>query len=142
MAEYADLHGPACSVGRTGVCWDSAQQESYWATLKVEFYNRCSRPTSAQAMLAVVDWIERVHNRRRRHSALNMLSQVRFEQLHRQPAGGSRPMCGQGRRNSTGARHCQIVMYSPAPAENRLSVAIEAGEKIPYERADRGVGPR
>ena len=22
MAEYADLHGLACSVGRTGVCWD------------------------------------------------------------------------------------------------------------------------
>ena len=86
MAEYAELHGLACSVGRTGVCWDNAQQESYWASLKVEFYNRHSWPTRAQAMLAVADWIERVYNRRRRHSALNMLSPVRFEQLHRQLA--------------------------------------------------------
>ena len=39
-----------------------------------------------QAMTAVGDWIERVYNRRRRHSALKMLSPVRFEQLHRQMA--------------------------------------------------------
>lgn len=86
MAEYAQLHGLACSVGRTGVCWDNAQQESYWASLKVEFYNRYSWSNRAQAMLAVAAWIERVYNRRRRHSALNMLSPVRFEQLHRQLA--------------------------------------------------------
>ena len=86
MAQYADLHGLACSVGRTGVCWDNAQQESYWASLKVEFYNRHIWPTRAAAMLGVADWIERVYNRRRRHSALNMLTPVRFEQLHRQLA--------------------------------------------------------
>ena len=28
MAEYAAAHGLACSVGRTGVCRDNAQQES------------------------------------------------------------------------------------------------------------------
>jgi len=37
-------------------------------------------------MQGVADWIERVYNRRRRHSALNMLPPVRFEQLHRQLA--------------------------------------------------------
>lgn len=31
MAQYADLHGLACSLGRTGVFWDNAQQESYWS---------------------------------------------------------------------------------------------------------------
>jgi putative transposase len=86
MAEYAVAHGLACSVGRTGVCWDNAQQESYWASLKVEFYNRRSWPTKVEAMTAVGDWIERVYNRRRRHSALNMVSPVRFEELHRQMA--------------------------------------------------------
>ena len=86
MAEYAELHGLACSVGRTGVCWDNAQQESYWASLKVEFYYRHRWPTKAGAMAGVADWMERVYNRRRRHSALNMLTPVRFEQLHRQPA--------------------------------------------------------
>ena len=86
MAEYAVAHGLACSVGRTGVCWDNAQQESYWASLKVEFYDRRSWPTRAEATTAVGDWIERVYNRRRRHSALKMLSPVRFEELHRQMA--------------------------------------------------------
>jgi len=33
-------------------------------------------------MTVVGDRIERVHDRRRRHWALNMLSPVRFEELH------------------------------------------------------------
>lgn len=36
-------------------------------------------------MSAVGDWIERVYNRRRRHSAPKLLSPVRFEEL--QPPG-------------------------------------------------------
>ena len=49
-------------------------------------YDRRSWATRAEAMTAVGDWIERVYNRRRRHSALKMLSPVRFEELHRQMA--------------------------------------------------------
>jgi transposase-like protein len=81
IAEYATENGLKCSVGRTGVCWDNAQQESFWASLKVEFYNRRPWATRAEAMAAVGDWIERVYNRRRRHSALGMLTPVQFEQL-------------------------------------------------------------
>lgn len=58
------------------MCLDNAQQESYWASLKVEFYNRQPWPTRAEAMTAVADWTERVYNRRRRHSSLNMLTPV------------------------------------------------------------------
>ena len=42
------------------MCWDNAQQESFWATLKVEFYNRYRWPTKAAAKVAVGHWIERV----------------------------------------------------------------------------------
>ena len=58
---------------------NNAQAESFWATLKVEFYDRYQWPTKAAARIAVGDWIERVYNRRRRHSALAMMNPVDFE---------------------------------------------------------------
>ncbi len=72
-------HNLLRSVGRTAVCWDNAQQESIWATLKVEFYHRHLWPTKATARVAVGDWIERIYNRRRRHSSLSMICPVEFE---------------------------------------------------------------
>jgi putative transposase len=79
LARFAREHNLARSVGRTAVCWDNAQAESFWATLKVEFYDRHLWPTKATAKIAVGDWIERVYNRRRRHSALAMMRPVDFE---------------------------------------------------------------
>jgi putative transposase len=67
------------SVGRTGVCWDNAQQESFWSTLKTEHYTRQHFATRAQAIHAVSSWIENVYNRRRRHSALGQISPVTYE---------------------------------------------------------------
>lgn len=67
------------SVGRTGVCWDNAQQESFWSTLKTEYYRRHTFTTKIAAIRAVTQWIETVYNRRRRHSALGDISPVAFE---------------------------------------------------------------
>jgi transposase InsO family protein len=86
LARFAGEHNLTRSVGRTGVCWDNAAAESFWATLKVEFYDRYLWPTRAAAKLAVGDWIERVYNRRRRHSALGMLSPVDYENRSTQTA--------------------------------------------------------
>jgi putative transposase len=74
------------SMGRTGVCWDNAAAESFWSTLKTEFYNRRHWPTKAEARLAVGAWIEERYNRLRRHSSIGMISPVRFEELHTQTA--------------------------------------------------------
>jgi len=79
LARFARAHNLVRSVGRTAVCWDNAQAESFWATLKIEFYDRYLWPTKAAAKVAVGDWIERVYNRRRRHSAIAMMSPVDFE---------------------------------------------------------------
>ncbi|MBC2592535.1 IS3 family transposase [Rhodococcus aetherivorans] len=68
-----------------------AQAESYWATLKVEFYNRFLWPTKQHAGVAVGDWIERVGNRRRRHSAIGMISPVEFEQQFTRAAEAACP---------------------------------------------------
>jgi transposase InsO family protein len=80
------MHNLVRSVGRTAVCWDNAQAESFWATLKVEFYHRYLWPTKAAAKLAVGDWIERVYNRRRPHSTIGMINPVDFENRRTQTA--------------------------------------------------------
>jgi hypothetical protein len=41
-------------VGRTAV-WDDGAAESFWATLKVEFYDRYLSPTELAAKLTVAD---------------------------------------------------------------------------------------
>lgn len=58
------------SVGRTGVCWDNAAAESFFAALKNEMYHRESFPTRARARFAVADYIEVFYNRIRLHSTL------------------------------------------------------------------------
>jgi transposase InsO family protein len=58
------------SVGRTGVCWDNAAAESFFATLKNEMYYRQSFPTRARARFAVAEYIEVFYNRQRLHSTL------------------------------------------------------------------------
>jgi putative transposase len=79
LADVAEELDVRLSVGRTGVCWDNAQQESFWSTLKTEYYQRHSFASHAQAIRAVSSWIENVYNRRRRHSALGQISPVAFE---------------------------------------------------------------
>jgi transposase InsO family protein len=46
------------SVGRTGVCWDNAAAESFFAALKNEMYYRQHWPTRARARFAVAEYIE------------------------------------------------------------------------------------
>jgi putative transposase len=58
------------SVGRTGVCWDNAAAESFFATLKNEMYHRHRFDTHTRARFAVAEYIEIFYNRQRLHSAL------------------------------------------------------------------------
>jgi putative transposase len=58
------------SLGRTGVCWDNAAAESFFAALKNEMYYRYSFPTRARARFAVADYIEVFYNRQRLHSTI------------------------------------------------------------------------
>lgn len=67
------------SVGRTGACFDNAMAESFWSTLKTEFYDRKRWSTRDAARAGVARWIEVVYNHRRRHSALGMIRPVDFE---------------------------------------------------------------
>lgn len=79
LAAYADKVGLAVSMGRTGVCWDNAMAESFWATLKVEYFYRHRFATMEQAADGVTRWIETFYNRKRIHSSLGYLSPIEYE---------------------------------------------------------------
>jgi putative transposase len=74
--------GIVCSMSRRGDCWDNAAMESFFSTLKTERASRTIYTSRNQARADVFDYIERFYNPRRRHSTLQYLSPVRFEELH------------------------------------------------------------
>lgn len=58
------------SVGRTGVCWDNAMAESFFASLKNERVHVMVYPTRNKARNDIAWYIEMYYNRIRLHSAL------------------------------------------------------------------------
>lgn len=71
--------GIARSMGSTGVCWDNAVAETFFATLKKELVHRRSWPTRRELIGEVFEYIEAFYNRQRRHSTLGYLSPVAYE---------------------------------------------------------------
>ncbi len=76
------------SLGRTGVCWDNALAESFFATLKTERVHHMVYPTREKAAADIARYIELHYNRRRIHSALGYRTPhgVRNEYLNQQAA--------------------------------------------------------
>ena len=84
---YTRRLGVRQSMGRTGVCWDNAQAETFFASLKVECVYRTAIPTLDHARRTIGRYIEIFYNRRRRHSALDYQTpQQRYSELTRQQA--------------------------------------------------------
>ena len=79
IAAFASENGLTRSMGYTGVCWDNAMAESFFATLKTEFYYRRVWPTRKRAKIEIGAWIEDRYNRRRRHASLGQITPVDFE---------------------------------------------------------------
>ncbi|WP_231699680.1 MULTISPECIES: integrase core domain-containing protein [Corynebacterium] len=48
--------------------------ESFWSTVKAEFYDRKTWASRNEARTTVARWIEVIYNRSRRHSANGMIS--------------------------------------------------------------------
>jgi transposase InsO family protein len=59
------------SVGRTGICYDNAMAESFFAALKNERVHRTQYPTREHARRDIARYIELRYNTRRRHSGLD-----------------------------------------------------------------------
>ncbi|TFB61010.1 IS3 family transposase [Cryobacterium sp. Sr3] len=79
ITAFAKAHRITRSMGYTGVCWDNAMAESFFATLKTEIYHRRVWPSKNKASKEVGAWIEDRYNRRRRHISLGQVSPVDFE---------------------------------------------------------------
>jgi putative transposase len=77
--EYCRNHNIRRSMGRTGVCWDNAVAESFFATYKKELIHTRPWPTIDQLKTATFSWIETYYNRARRHSTLNYLTPLEYE---------------------------------------------------------------
>lgn len=69
------------SMSRRGNCWDNAVAESFFSNLKKERIKRRIYASRQEAKSDVFDYIEGFYNRVRRHSHLDQMSPLAFEQL-------------------------------------------------------------
>ncbi len=71
--------GLSPSMGAGGDCYDNAMIESFWSRLQVELLDRKRWNTRVELANAIFEYLEVFHNRRRRHSALAMMTPIEYE---------------------------------------------------------------
>jgi len=74
-----DRYGFVQSMSSKGHCYDNAQMESFFHTLKTELIYFEKYQTRQEARGSVFEYIEIFYNRTRRHSSLNYCSPAEFE---------------------------------------------------------------
>lgn len=74
-------HNIERSMSRRGNCYDNAVVESFFSSLKKERIRGKTYLTRDEARADIFDYIEVFYNRTRRHSKLEMLSPVDFEEV-------------------------------------------------------------
>lgn len=80
--DYTDLlkaNGIDISMSRKANPWDNAACESFMKTLKYEEVHRNEYRDLAEALASISDFLEKVYNERRLHSALGYLPPAEFE---------------------------------------------------------------
>jgi len=77
---FCRSHKLVTSMSRRGNCWDNAVAESFFSSLKKERVRRNVYRTRAQARSDLFDYIEVFYNRKRRHSHLDGVSPMAFEE--------------------------------------------------------------
>ena len=81
-ADYTDLlkaNGIEISMSRKGNPWDNAACESFMKTLKYEEVQRNEYRDLADARASIREFLEKIYNQKRLHSALGYVPPARFE---------------------------------------------------------------
>jgi putative transposase len=89
--DYTELlkeHGIDISMSRKANPWDNAACESFMKTLKYEEVYRTEYRNLAHARTGIGDFLEKVYNEKRLHSALDYRSPVQFERTLMTSEGG------------------------------------------------------
>lgn len=72
-------YGFICSMSRKGNCWDNAVAESFFHTIKTELIYTERYTTREIAKQSIFNYIEVYYNRVRRHSAIDLIAPMTFE---------------------------------------------------------------
>ncbi|GGP72011.1 integrase core domain-containing protein [Saccharothrix coeruleofusca] len=65
-----------------GDCYDNAMIESFRGRVQTELLDRRRWRTRLELANALFEYLEMFHNRRRRHTALGMLTPIEYELRH------------------------------------------------------------
>jgi len=87
--DYTDLlktNGIDISMSRKGNPWDNAACESFMKTLKYEEVHRNEYRDLDEARACIAEFLEKVYNQKRLHSALGYLPPAEFEAQHHKDA--------------------------------------------------------
>jgi len=76
-------HNILQSMSRKGNCWDNAVAESFFKTLKTELVYHRKYQTRKEAELSIFEYIETFYNTKRRHSHLDNLTILEFQQSNK-----------------------------------------------------------
>jgi putative transposase len=91
--ELLQAQGIAISMSRKGNPWDNAACESFMKTLKYEEVLRNDYRDLAEARVSIQEFLEKVYNRKRLHSALGYVPPAEFEaQLQAQTREAARQL--------------------------------------------------
>lgn len=77
--EVLEKNNITCSMSRKGNCWDNASMESFFHSLKVEQVHHDDYRTRSEARSVIFEYIEVFYNRKRRHSGIDYMSPVDYE---------------------------------------------------------------
>jgi putative transposase len=78
-----DQLGFVQSMSRKGDCWDNAVAESFFRTLKTEWYYDTSLLSVGHAQRELFEYIERYYNGQRLHATLGYLTPMQYEAMAR-----------------------------------------------------------